>query len=1032
MHRLSACLPFSITAPGRTFRSYQLLVGAVLLAATALAPHHDAQAQGANAAIPSATRQPAAKAHPVREHRRRLPPPVLMVQGATRSAPLRISAVDIQARIVGHLAETTLTLTFHNPNVRDVEGDLYFPLPPGAVVSGYGLDVNGVMVDGVVVGREKARKVFEAEVRKGIDPGIVEWTRGSNFKTRIYPIPAKGTRTIRVSYVADVDSRGAEAIYRLPLAFRKPVAQLSIRVEVVRSTQQPQFVGRAPKGLQFGRWRNSQVASVKMANAKLSDDLVIRLPALAKTPVRVESAPGGRHYFAVRDTLPAHMLPAATHSKDAPHPRRIGLYWDASLSRAKLDHTQEFEVLRAYLARLKTGPVEVNLVVFRNAAERPRRFQLPAQRAALFAALKSLPYDGGTQLGSIDTSARGLGKVDLNLLFTDGISNLGRENPSGLTAPTYVINAAATANHPMLRYLALRSGGAVFQLRQQSVKDVARLLGRPTLSFIRARTTSGRIGATWPQLSQPVSRHFELAGTLLSREATLVLEYGMGGRVLHTKTLVVRRSDAQAGELLRRYWAQKKINDLLVFPERNAGEIRSVGRQFGIVTPGTSLMVLERLDQYTQHNIRPPASLPKMQRAWRKAMQENARLETARRASKLQRIIALWKSRVNWWKTRFKIPVRVKVKKLRSSDADSDDHGGLGARGTGRGGGSRSQRRRSGNMREQEEEPSASESKSERGRAKGRAVAVEMKAWNPKTPYLILIRAAPKRGQYAAYLRQRRVYGQSPAFFLDCANHFRKQKKSAISLRILSSVAELKLDDPQLMRVLAHRLAQVGQLELSIQVFTAVARLRPEDPQSHRDLALVHAKRARLGNVSKLRQQDFRQALKLLARVVMRRWDRFNEIEVIALTEFNHIWAEAKRAGVHTQPLDKRLIRHLDLDIRIVMTWDADLTDMDLHVVEPSGEEAYYGHNRTLSGGLVTRDFTRGFGPEVYAVRRAMKGKYKIRTKFYGSSAAKLIGAVTLQVDVITNYGRKNEQRRSVTLRLTDRKETFTVAEIAF
>ena len=44
------------------------------------------------------------------------------------------------------------------------------------------------------------------------------------------------------------------------------------------------------------------------------------------------------------------------------------------------------------------------------------------------------------------------------------------------------------------------------------------------------------------------------------------------------------------------------------------------------------------------------------------------------------------------------------------------------------------------------------------------------------------------------------------------------------------------------------------------------------------------------------------------------------------------------------------------------MTWDADLTDMDLHVIEPSGEEAYYSHNRTRIGGMVSRDFTAGYG----------------------------------------------------------------------
>ena len=50
------------------------------------------------------------------------------------------------------------------------------------------------------------------------------------------------------------------------------------------------------------------------------------------------------------------------------------------------------------------------------------------------------------------------------------------------------------------------------------------------------------------------------------------------------------------------------------------------------------------------------------------------------------------------------------------------------------------------------------------------------------------------------------------------------------------------------------------------------------------------------------------------------------------------------------------------------MSWDADATDMDLHVVEPSGEEAFYSHNRTTIGGLVSRDFTQGYGPEEYMV----------------------------------------------------------------
>jgi len=65
-------------------------------------------------------------------------------------------------------------------------------------------------------------------------------------------------------------------------------------------------------------------------------------------------------------------------------------------------------------------------------------------------------------------------------------------------------------------------------------------------------------------------------------------------------------------------------------------------------------------------------------------------------------------------------------------------------------------------------------------------------------------------------------------------------------------------------------------------------------------------------------------------------------------------------------------------------------------------------------------------------LKKAMKGMYTIQTNFFGSNAQTLSGAVTLQVDVFTNYGRPNEKRRSITMRLTERKETFTVGEVEF
>jgi len=271
------------------------------------------------------------------------------------------------------------------------------------------------------------------------------------------------------------------------------------------------------------------------------------------------------------------------------------------------------------------------------------------------------------------------------------------------------------------------------------------------------------------------------------------------------------------------------------------------------------------------------------------------------------------------------------------------------------------------------------------------------------------------------YFEQREEYSLSPAFYLDCAEFFYRENNPDMALQVLSNITELELENPALMRVTAHRLQQAGEFKLSKLLFEEVLKLRPEEPQSYRDLALV---------LEKL--EEYNKAIDLLYKVVLKDWDRFAEIELIALMELNHIIPKARQSGINSFDVDKRLIKLLDIDVRIVMTWDADMTDMDIWVIEPSGEKAFYSNNRTKIGGLVSRDFTQGYGPEEYLLKKAMKGKYKVHSNYYGSRSPALTGPVTLQLDIYSNYGRENEKHKSITLRLKDRKEVIDVGEIKF
>lgn len=112
------------------------------------------------------------------------------------------------------------------------------------------------------------------------------------------------------------------------------------------------------------------------------------------------------------------------------------------------------------------------------------------------------------------------------------------------------------------------------------------------------------------------------------------------------------------------------------------------------------------------------------------------------------------------------------------------------------------------------------------------------------------------------------------------------------------------------------------------------------------------------------------------------------------------------------------------------MSWDADLTDVDLHIFEPDEGHAYYGHNQTRIGGLVSRDFTRGYGPEEYVLRHALPGKYLIKTHYYGSHQQSLCGPCTITATVFTNYGRADEQKQILTLRLEQASNQELVGEI--
>lgn len=98
--------------------------------------------------------------------------------------------------------------------------------------------------------------------------------------------------------------------------------------------------------------------------------------------------------------------------------------------------------------------------------------------------------------------------------------------------------------------------------------------------------------------------------------------------------------------------------------------------------------------------------------------------------------------------------------------------------------------------------------------------------------------------------------------------------------------------------------------------------------------------------------------------------------------------------------------------LRIVLSWDSDHTDLDLHVLSPDGVHVFYGNRLGSNGGALDVDVTTGFGPEIFATPQPLRGAYHVYVNYYG--AGELQDAVTTaQVAVIQNEGLPDEKQQT-------------------
>lgn len=964
--------------------------------------------------------------------------PELTVKGE-EAQKVRMSQLIVNVKVVGNIAYTTAEMHFFNSGNRQMEAELIFPLPENVSVSRYAIDINGKMREAVPVNKNKGKQVFEAIEHRRVDPGLLEKVDGNNFRTRIYPLMPNGERIVIIGYEEELAAFDKNNLaYQLVSRYPVKLDKFELNVSVLGAAASPTIAENSGEEIAFSKWNQSFQTSLKKENYQPSEKLLFKIPIQQNIPSVVMQTVQDQHYFYGSTFIEGNKIAKKM-------PASIGLVWDNSLSCQNRDLKKELDLLDAYFQKIKN--TTVSLYFLNYTFEKDKDYVISnGNWSALKSVLQSTKYDGGTRFSKIN-----LPNHDEFLFFSDGLSSLSENVLPKTNKPIYTITSSVSADFTFLNYASMKTGGNFINLNQLNPINALDKLTNNTLKFLGIKENL-TVTDLYPMKGASVSGNFSFAGISLNPKNEITLLFGYSGEAILERKITLDAAVQNTTDVsIEKLWAQKKIANLDLQYDKNAEEIEILGKKYGIITKNTSLIVLEELRDYMAYDIVPPAEL---RAEFDRIKKQEHDSSLARQKNNWESVEGYFTELNSWWTQDIKYVMpkvlpKSKQKKRRGSETiQSSSNSVMVSEGVGVSGISATPppSAQEGDQvkfvspvvaraNEITEEANANKEKREQaetisGTLNFRAGDInfdktqkESKTWNPDRLYLKALAAAPKEKQYELYFELRKVQERNPSFYFDVAHFFYNQGDVKKALQVISNIADLGLENHQLYKTLTYTLRQWKAYDDALFTAKQIAKWRAHEPQSLRDYALA------LEDAGKY-QEAFDQLIKALeVNYYGEMSGQYEGVEDIILMDINRLMLEHK--GLNSDKLDKKYLKEMPIDIRVVMNWNLMDVDLDLHIIEPTGEECYYGHTVTQAGAKFSKDFTQGYGPEQYLIRNAVKGKYQIKTNYFGERELTESGPATVMIEIYTTKEGKTT-RVLKTIQLGKVKENELLAEIVW
>lgn len=507
---------------------------------------------------------------------------------------LKIKQMNVRITSDCFTATTFIEMEFYNNKPQEVEGAWFFRLQPGQVITALQLDLHGKYRDGSIEERNQAANAYNTIVGKRIDPALLQYISSDQYKLSVYPVPANSSRKVTITIQQLLNEENGKLLYYLPVGGADSVSNLDVSIRMSDCFSRPVTTAGYLANDAFSASANGFNLSKKQEKVKLPITLGFYIPTRGETLLRIKES-NGQKFFALRFT-PQDPKPTPVSAL------HLRVYWDVSFSGANRDRNKEIDFLEKYMAKHQLQTITII------------PFSVQTGDAVSFSAaagnqwkryLQGLQFEGGTRYDNLSFQTH---SSEVILVFSDGKKTLGNKPPGENWAPVFSISSSYDPDSSFLKHLPGKSGGRYIDLYRIPVNEAVEMssvLQSDILNITSlSNETNMHIRRTGPQ--SPVLVY----GTFKGQEEILV-RYGNVNYV--TSDGYPLHGAGGEGSAIDR------IPMLLAYPQVMRSNDWNGQLDFGIeekvVTPRTSFIVLERVEDYVNFNITPPKELEEECRA---------------------------------------------------------------------------------------------------------------------------------------------------------------------------------------------------------------------------------------------------------------------------------------------------------------------------------------------------------------------------------------------------------------------------------